>query len=40
MVGFDTNKFVDNDFHRIPLSLNSSDTNDISYHKDDIYITD
>lgn len=39
-VGFDTNKFIDNDFHRIPLSLNSSDPYDMSYHKNDIFITD
>ena len=40
VAGFDTNDFVDNDFHRVPLSLNSSNPNDISYHQEDIFITD
>lgn len=40
VAGFDTNDFVDNDFHRVPLSLNSDDPNEISYHQDDIFITD
>lgn len=40
VAGFDTNDFVDNDFHRVPLSLNSSEPNDISYHNDDIFVSE
>ena len=34
------NDFIYNDFHRVPLSLNSSEPSDITYHQDDIFITD
>ena len=40
VAGFDTNDFIYNDFHRVPLSLNSSEPSDITYHQDDIFITD
>ena len=40
VAGFDTNDFIFNDFHRVPLSLNSADPSDITYHNDDIFISD
>ena len=39
--GYDTNQFIMNDFHRIPLAQNKSqwqDGNDIDFHNPDLYI--